>query len=164
MLLNRIRVYGEELLAPRPILKLEDQPLSAVRSRLFNIFATTLYIRARSSVRNRTKCQKCSRRVTLSQYVINQNALSGKIIPRKGTYWVDPSGCPGCLCYRDKRGNVRTTYIEASSCNHCCSGKAISITYFECVFVALVIHHAMRMRHTDKCGLSGSTMFFHIIS
>ena len=36
---------------------------------------------------------------------------------------------------------------EGSSCNHCCSGKAISISYSECVFVALVTRHAMRMRH-----------------
>jgi hypothetical protein len=31
--------YGEELLAPRPTPKLEDNPLSAVRDCLFNIFA-----------------------------------------------------------------------------------------------------------------------------
>jgi hypothetical protein len=36
--------------------------------------------------------------------------------------------------------------IEALSCNHCCRGKAISITYCECVSVVLVIQHAMRMR------------------
>jgi hypothetical protein len=35
--------------------------------------------------------------------------------------------------------------IEALSRNHCCRGKAISITYSECVFVALVIQHAKRM-------------------
>ena len=29
--------------------------------------------------------------------------------------------------------------IEARSCNHCCSGIAISITYSECAFVVLVI-------------------------
>ena len=52
--------------------------------------------------------------------------------------------------------------IEARSCNHCCGGKAISITYCECVFVALSIQHAMRMRHVSICGLSGSTIFFHI--
>jgi len=31
--------------------------------------------------------------------------------------------------------------------NHCCGRKAISITYSECVFVALVIQLAMPMRH-----------------
>jgi hypothetical protein len=38
--------------------------------------------------------------------------------------------------------------IEARSCNHCCRGKAVSITYCECVSVALVILLAMRMRRT----------------
>jgi hypothetical protein len=37
--------------------------------------------------------------------------------------------------------------IEARSRNHCCRRKAISITYSECVFVALVIQHAKCMRH-----------------
>jgi hypothetical protein len=36
--------------------------------------------------------------------------------------------------------------IEALSRNHCCHKKAISITYSECVSVALVIQHAKRMR------------------
>jgi hypothetical protein len=35
---------------------------------------------------------------------------------------------------------------EARSRKHCCHGKAISITYCECVSVALVIQHAKRMR------------------
>jgi len=49
---NNIRFYGEELLAPRPTPKLEDHPLSNVRDCLFNIFACTLHIRGRSSIRN----------------------------------------------------------------------------------------------------------------
>jgi len=37
---------------------------------------------------------------------------------------------------------------EARSCKHCCCGKATSITYSDCVSVALGILHAMRMRRT----------------
>jgi hypothetical protein len=54
--------------------------------------------------------------------------------------------------------------IEARSCKHCCSGKTISITYSECVFVALGTQNAMRMRYIVICGLSGTTVFVHIIS
>ena len=58
------------------------------------------------------------------------------------------------------------TYIhrntEGPSCNHCYSGKAISFTYSECVFVAPGAQHAMRMRHIVICGMSHSILFFHI--
>jgi len=37
--------------------------------------------------------------------------------------------------------------IKTRSYNHCCRGKAISITYSESVFLALGIQYAMRMRH-----------------
>jgi hypothetical protein len=70
----------------------------------------------------------------------------------------------GRLEYEDlnfnNTGNVRITWIEAHSRNHCCHGKAISITHCECVSVALGIQHAMRMRRTVIGGLSGSTVFF----
>ena len=53
---------------------------------------------------------------------------------------------------------------QARSGNQCCSGKAVSIIYFECVFVVPGIQHAMRMIHIVICGLSGSAIFSHIIS
>jgi len=54
--------------------------------------------------------------------------------------------------------------LEARSCHHCFSGKAVSITYFECLFVVLVIQYAIRMRHIVTCFLIASTILFHIIS
>ena len=44
--------HGEALLTPRPTPNLEDHPSSAVRDCLFNIFAATLHIGGRSSIRN----------------------------------------------------------------------------------------------------------------
>jgi hypothetical protein len=55
-------------------------------------------------------------------------------------------------------------YVEARLPNHGCRGKTIILTYSECMFVALGIQHTMRMLHTVICNLSGSTIFFHIIS
>ena len=49
---NMIHFYSEELSAPRPTPKLEHHSLSAVRDRFFNIFAATLHIGGRSSIRN----------------------------------------------------------------------------------------------------------------
>jgi hypothetical protein len=54
--------------------------------------------------------------------------------------------------------------LESRTCNHCWSGKTRSVTYSECVFVALGIQHAMRMRHISMCGLLDSTIFLHIFS
>jgi hypothetical protein len=40
--------------------------------------------------------------------------------------------------------------IEARSCNHWCSEKAVSIIYSECVFVVLGIQHAMSTRYLSS--------------
>jgi hypothetical protein len=49
---NKIRFYGQDLLALRPPHQLEDHLLSAVRDCLFNTFAATLHIGGRSSICN----------------------------------------------------------------------------------------------------------------
>ena len=49
---NKIRFNREELLAPLPIPKMENHPLSAVRDCLFNTFAAALHIGGSSSIRN----------------------------------------------------------------------------------------------------------------
>jgi hypothetical protein len=55
------------------------------------------------------------------------------------------------LKMRKPRGTREVMYvkrkIEVRSYNHCCSRKAISITYSECVSVTLCIQHAMCVRH-----------------
>ena len=67
----------------------------------------------------------------------------------------------------NKPDTVVSTYQrnnDARSRYHFCLEKAVIITYSECVSVGLIIQHAMRMRRIVVCSLSGSTLFFHIIS
>jgi hypothetical protein len=51
-LFRKKSTFYDELLAPRPNPKLEDHPLSTVRDCLFVIFAPSLHIGGRSSIRN----------------------------------------------------------------------------------------------------------------
>jgi len=53
--------------------------------------------------------------------------------------------------------------IEAHLRNHCCCRKVLNISYSEHVSVALGTQDAKCMHSTAICGLSGSTIFFHII-
>jgi len=69
----------------------------------------------------------------------------------------------GCFIQQAKLQNMQCTnkrIVKARSRNHCCSGKAISITYSECVIVALGIQHAKRMLHIIICSLTSSTIPF----
>jgi hypothetical protein len=75
-----------------------------------------------------------------------------------------------CVLYDTQNQQDRKcTYkrnIAARSRNQCCHGKAIRITYSECVSVALVTQHAKRMRRIILSSVAclAVTVFFHIIS
>ena len=51
---------------------------------------------------------------------------------------------------------------EGRSRNHCCDGKTISITYSECVFVALLARKA-HAPYYIVCDLSGHAIILHVI-
>jgi hypothetical protein len=55
-------------------------------------------------------------------------------------------------------------HIEVRSRDRFCRGKAVSITYSECVSVALIAKHVKRMRLIVICGLPCCAVFFYIIS
>ena len=65
-----------------------------------------------------------------------------------------------------KTGNVLYRNNEALSRNYCFRGKAISITYSECVPVALDIQRATRMRCITLSFIAylARLYFFYIIS
>jgi hypothetical protein len=54
-------------------------------------------------------------------------------------------------------------HTEARSCNHSCSRRAISITYSECVFVALGIQHAMRICRIVMWPIRLHNIFLHCL-
>jgi hypothetical protein len=66
--------------------------------------------------------------------------------------------------HQQKRQCTYKHNIEVHSCNHGCNEKAISITYSECVFVALCVQHAKHMRRITICYLSDCTIFLYIFS
>ena len=55
-------------------------------------------------------------------------------------------------------GNVRITLTRRIR------ASVVAVEQPECVFVALGIQHAMRLRHIVICGLPLCTVFLHIIS
>ena len=61
-----------------------------------------------------------------------------------------------------KRQDGQYTYKRntgAHLCNHSCRGKAISIVYYMCVFVAFGTQLTMRMCQIVVRGLPGSEIF-----
>ena len=72
--------------------------------------------------------------------------------------WPCPCNCSTitvqCKGKSNNTGNNVQCNIEWRLCNHCCSGKAITIIQPECVCVALGMQHAMDIHH-----LHHSTLF-----
>jgi len=71
--------HGEALLTPRPTPKLEDQPPSAVRDCLFNIFAATLHIGGCSSICNLRTRRAMVTGTHLSQTINNITFLNNLV-------------------------------------------------------------------------------------
>ena len=73
-----------------------------------------------------------------TKHLMTYNSQTSIVLHRKHTIFIVT-----------KQAMYVQSNIQARLCNHCCTGKAISITYSECVcvcvFVAWVTQHAMRM-------------------
>jgi hypothetical protein len=50
--------------------------------------------------------------------------------------------------------------IGARSRSHCCRGKSITVTHFECVSLAVVMQHAKRMRLLSSVARPNLQYFF----
>ena len=86
-----------------------------------------------------------------------------------GIIWLRVGICEAVVLYQLCEWHTRHAMyvlwrnIEALSCNHCCSGKAIIITYSVCVCRLMYSAYSARERIVI-CVPPGSTGVFHIIS
>ena len=118
--------------------------------------------------------------VPIERWLSGTDSCSARVKEKKNLFpcWVSNPGFSSpaqWLCWIHSLGSLSREYtfnkagylqrnFEARSCNHCGSGKAISITCSERVLVALGIQHAIMLRHIAICGRPGSTKCLHIIS
>ena len=70
------------------------------------------------------------------------------------------------LALEQERQYTYKRKLRAHSRNHYCRREAISITYSECLSVALMMQHTMRMRRIILSSVAclALTVFSHIIS
>ena len=74
------------------------------------------------------------------QFFIFQQTISTQVALRKGI-----------------RKHSNETFVNDNSSYYCCSGKVLIVTYSDCVPVALIIQHAMRMRLISILSLNKPT-------
>jgi len=96
----------------------------------------------------KTRRQACTYNVTVGRVCATNVAVNSSI------YWISRM-CDRILVSVMRHANrtlgapYHIAIYDLSGCTtlfHCCRGKEISITYSECVFVALVTQYAKRMR------------------
>jgi len=73
------------------------------------------------------------------------------------------------LIFLVKGKSRQAVYVEHNTevhlHNHCCCGNTMSIEYYECVSIALVIQHGKCMCNIVLSSLVClTTIFFHIVS
>ena len=98
-------------------------------------------------------------------------AFSRRLFVKKIKTFLENGSASDGLCFLYKQQNylqdrqcTNNVNIEARPRNHCCRRKATGIIYREFVSVTVANQHAKRTGHIATCALSGSTVFFHLIS
>ena len=91
-----MRFYGKELLATRQTPKAEDHPLSALSDCFFSIFAATLHIGGRSSIRNQRTRHAVVTGTELSRVDVDYHILA-EIFQESG--WKAHSALRKCIYF-----------------------------------------------------------------
>ena len=68
-----------------------------------------------------------------------------------GGFWPQVSTVCVCVCARARARVASYTLRQARSPNPCCNGKGRSVTYSDCVSVALVIQHYIHIMSPVTC-------------
>jgi len=92
-------------------------------------------------------CDSCSE----SNVLLIPNALWFLFWIHSDSCYLNTTGIIRLQIKQDRQCACKRNF-EARSHNYCCRGKAISISYSECVPVALDIHHANCLRHIAIFG------------
>jgi len=132
------------LLASRPTSKLQNHSLSVVRDCLFNILPATHHIEGRSSIRNPTTRHALGTGTHISRALLS--TVVTMVVHRRRcalSYTVVELQIAQRCCFSNfinhRYCTTQEKQLHKTIMRRCFHGKAISITYSECVSVALVM-------------------------